>query len=1366
MALVRKMAFIVCCLLLLTECLSAQQKMTDYNKQWKTVDSLITKKGLTQSALEEVKKIYALAKKEKQDAQIIKALLYQANLQETTDETSTAVFRILQAEIDNSNQPAKSILESIVAEKYLLYFQQHRYQLYDRTRTVSFKKEDVASWGVDDFHEKITRLYLASISNEKLLQQTKLEAFDPVIIKGNVRNLRPTLFDLLANRALSYFQNDEKSITKAAYAFELDDEKFFSPAASFSTMAISTKDSASLYHKALLIYQQLLSFHSGDRIPDALIDADIQRLQFVYQHGVMQNKDSLYEKALMAIDKKYPGLGAAAQASYLVAQLHANRAMQYDPLKNKDSDANNPGNEYLVAAAICKTVLQQKEESEGRVNCYNLLQEIEKKELQLSTEKVNLPLQAFRTLVHYRNFANLHFRLALITEEFKKKLANRYDDNYWKELLALPSVRSWDQSLPATNDYQKHSAEVKIEALPVGQYILLASTNADFNVDKAPLAVQYFYVSGISYINNNNEYFFLDRETGQPLSGATVQTWWNRYDYTIRANKMIKGERKTADKNGYIRFANVTPATQGIMQLEMSHGTDRLFMDDQRYVYYREEGNNNAAQTAAQYEKEQARLFLFTDRSIYRPGQTLFFKGIAVTKDYNSKRNKIYAAVSSKIYLRNANGEDIDSLELKTNEYGSYSGRFTLPSGILNGVFTLADKNMDGQAEFSIEEYKRPTFSVTYEKIKGVYKVNDSITVTGFAKAYAGNNIDGAQVRYRVQRVARFIYPWLYWKRGGYPNGSSMEITNGLVKTAADGKFTITFKAIPDAGIAKDLGPVFDYQVSAEVTDINGETRTGEQTVPVSYKALQLKVSVPPSVSTDSLKTISISSQNLNGDFEPAQVQVLFYGLNTPGRLVRKRYWQQPDQFTMTKEDFVRNFPNDEYENEADYHSWAKDKVFLRKIDSTNNNGKFELPASKLPQGWYAVEVSTKDKYGEEVKDVQYIQLYDENSRSTPSTDYLWSAQKNIAPEPGEQSVITIGSAAKDVFLIQQVDKTPEAVPASITSNSADSSINYRFIQLNGKQSFSFPVGEADRGGFGVYHFFVKNNRVYSLDNRVTVPWTNKELTISYETFRDKTLPGSTEKWNIKISGYKKEKVAAETLLSMYDASLDQFKPHSWDLPGIWESYMGEVNWNGANCFSQVQSQEKYSDEERKDFLKAYDYLATGNTGINTIMGRNAMMSIRGTASPMAASGRVNLNEVVTARKELAGTEDKLKFDKARPEQETTKEKIDNTQNVIPPSIQIRKNFNETAFFFPDLKTDSAGNISFGFTIPEALTKWKFQALAHTKELAFGYSSNSVITQKPLMVQPNAPRFLREGDKMEFSAKVVNLTDKRTNGDG
>ncbi|MEP6750608.1 MAG: alpha-2-macroglobulin family protein, partial [Bacteroidota bacterium] len=1292
--------------------------------------------------------------------------LFQANLQQSLqEEADNKTIAEWQQEINTAAEPSKSILASILAEKYYYYFQQHRYQLYDRTKTIDFKKDDIATWGPDDFHEKISFLYLASLKDEKILQQTKLDAFDPIILKGNARYLRPTLYDLLANRALEYFKTGEQDITRAAYAFEVNDGAYFSPATDFIKLTIATKDSSSLYHKALLIYQKLLAFHLNDEKPGAFIDADIQRLQFVHQHAVMEDKNKLYEKALGSIIDKFKTEPAAVQAFYLTAQLHAGKASLYDPLKYEDSDLNNPKDEYIIAAAICKQALQQKDESEGKTNCYNLLKQIEKKELNIATEKVNVPQQAFRSLISYRNFTKLYFRLVLMSDDLTKKLTNRYDDAYWKDLIALTPMRSWDQSLPATNDYQKHSAEIKVDALPVGQYILLGSTNADFSFNNNPLAVQYFYVSGISYINNSNEYFMLNRESGKPLAGASVQTWWSEYDYNTRTNKKIKGEKLNADKNGYLHLAKKATNRQGNMQLEITSENDKLFMDDGQYVYYREENEDNNAANATQYEKDNGRVFFFTDRSIYRPGQTVYFKGIAITKDFTSRKNKIYSGVSSKIFLRNANGEDVDSIQLKTNEYGSYNGKFVLPQGLLNGEFTLIDEEIDGNVSFSVEEYKRPKFSVDYEKIKGTYKINDSITITGFAKAYAGNNIDGAQVKFRVQRVARFIYPWLYWKRG-YPNTSNMEISTGAIVTDADGKFKITFKAIPDLSVSKDLEPIFDYKITADVTDLNGETRSGETTVPVSYKALQLKINLPAILPADSLQNISISTQNLHGEFEPAQVKLVISKLRSPDRLIRKRYWAKPDQFVLNKDEFIKNFPNDEYNNESNYNSWPVEKAAFTKTDSSHTNSKFTILNSQFLQGWYKVEATAIDKYGAAVTDVQYIQLYDEKSKSVAAATYTWSAQKNNVVEPGEQSTITIGSAAADIFLIQAIDKKQTAAPV------------YNFINLTGKQTFSFPATEADRGGFGVVHFFVKNNRFYSLSNEVSVPWTNKDLQISYETFRDKTLPGSEEKWKLKISGYKNEKIAAEMLASMYDASLDQFKPHSWSVPAIWETYYGNITWVGQNCFNQVQSQERYWNEGTKYFEKSYDNLNTMMNG-NMRFG-NMNVRIRGiqsdakpeesfsAAAPMqmkamnasAKKGQPSVQQIPNWQNDPTGAT--MKDSEITGDDVSIRDNVKNTAPEIP--VQIRKNFNETAFFLPDLKTDSAGNISFGFTIPEALTKWKFQSLAHTKDLAFGYSSNSVVTQKPLMVQPNAPRFMREGDKMELSAKVVNLTDKELTG--
>ena len=277
----------------------SQAPVKKYEKEWKNIDELITKKNLPKTALAEVKKIYAFAKKEKQDAQIIKAVVYMVGLQrETREENESLAIKEIENEIASAKEPVASIFRSLLAGIYLNYFQQHRWEFYNRTQTKQFIKTDIKTWAATDFHKKISELYLLSLKNEKLLQQTSLKEFDEIILKGNVRHLRPTLFDLLAHRALDYFKSDERDIDKPAYAFEIDQASAFDPAAIFIAKKITTKDSLSLNHKALLVYQQLIAFHLKDIKPDALLDADLERLEFVNENSTHPDKDSLYRTAL------------------------------------------------------------------------------------------------------------------------------------------------------------------------------------------------------------------------------------------------------------------------------------------------------------------------------------------------------------------------------------------------------------------------------------------------------------------------------------------------------------------------------------------------------------------------------------------------------------------------------------------------------------------------------------------------------------------------------------------------------------------------------------------------------------------------------------------------------------------------------------------------------------------------------------------------------------------------------------------------------------------------------------------------------------------------------------------------------------
>jgi len=297
---------------------NGQTYNNSYEIAWKKVDELINQKGLTESALSEVKKIYSKAKKEKQDAQLIKALIYQAGLQQQKEEDAEIKgIAELEKEISTAAEPARSILYSILANQYWQYLQQNRWKFYNRTATVQFKKDDIATWGIEDFHRIISNAYQNSVKQSAILKRTRLEKFKPLIIKGNVRYLRPTLYDLLCHKALDYFENDERDITKPAYAFEIKDVKAFAAAPEFAKHRFTTKDTSSLYYQALNIYKDLIGFHLADAKPAALIDADLKRLQFVRRQAVLLNKDELYQKALETITADFEADSASAQAGYL-----------------------------------------------------------------------------------------------------------------------------------------------------------------------------------------------------------------------------------------------------------------------------------------------------------------------------------------------------------------------------------------------------------------------------------------------------------------------------------------------------------------------------------------------------------------------------------------------------------------------------------------------------------------------------------------------------------------------------------------------------------------------------------------------------------------------------------------------------------------------------------------------------------------------------------------------------------------------------------------------------------------------------------------------------------------------------------------
>ncbi|RYY58952.1 MAG: alpha-2-macroglobulin, partial [Chitinophagaceae bacterium] len=1333
---------------------SGQSPVKNYEKEWKTVQALIDKR-LPASALTEVKKIYTLAKKEKQEAQVIKSVAYRLMLQsENREDNDIAAIKEVETEIKTATQPAKSILTSLLGDLYLGYFQEHRWNLYSRTST-SYAPDDLATWSADQLHAKIGSLYLESLRESSLLQNTRLPEFEAIINKGNMRHLRPTMYDLLAHRALDYFKNDERSVTKPAYAFEINTASAFDPAADFIHRKFDTKDSASLQHKALLLFQQLIAFHLKDVSPDALIDADLERIQFVYSNSVHPDKETYYFNAVNHIAHQYENTPAAAQAWYLVAAFHEKNAATYSPLGDTTYRMDR-----LKARGILEKIMVQKDSSEGKVNAINLLNTINAPSFSFELEKVNVPGQPFRTLVSYRNLARLNLRIVKADAGLKAKLKDIYNEKSWPAIVNAPALKSWEQALPLTNDLQEHKVEIKIDGLPAGEYFLLAANGEKMADTKVMVGARLFYVSSISFVNQSENYFVLDRDNGQPLAAASVQAWEEKYNYDTYKYSTVKAGLYKTDANGYFKLATAAKTEKGYyrnnnIKLEISYNKEKLFMDESiSNTYYNRYDDD-------QEVPEQPKVFLFMDRGIYRPGQTIYYKGMVLQKKKGNRESQILTGFKTIVQLQDANGEVVDSAAVTTNDYGSFNGKFTLPASGLTGSFSLNIEATGSSTSFQVEEYKRPKFEVSFEPLKGTYKVNDKITVTGIAKAYAGNAIDGATATWRVVRQPRFIYPWLY--RGWLPVTAPLEIAHGDVKTDANGKFDISFDAIPDLGVNTKLDPVFDYELTVDVTDGAGETRSANQTVTAGYKSLFLKNSIPASQPLDSLKALAIWAENSNGQLQPTTARVTITRLQSEKRLIRKRLWERADQFVMGKEMYTQAFPYDEYDQESDPTTWRKlDKVF-EQTDSIRASVPFSLGKTKFAAGWYLVEMVTNDKDGKEVKDLKYIELVDEKQNNP--TDYLWT-EGSRSIQPGEKTTVKLGTGADKLFVVQQVERlSPDSANGKPVS-----AFSY-FTMTRGRRVIDVNAEEKDRGGFGMSWVFVKNNRIYSYSQTINVPWDNKNLKVEYVSFRDKTLPGSEEKWKLKISGNKNEAVAAEMLASMYDASLDQFYPFNWNQPSIWNYYSATGYWNGGINFQAVNSTERpLQGETYRRLDKQYDELAFGLNRYSDLarsVGGSRLYKTAAMAAPSAArgeevmrefnlSGAYDMNKIVTDSVMVSG--------QAMMPKPAGVPEAGISQPTSPDPVQIRKNFNETAFFFPDLRTDKDGNIEFSFTLPDALTRWKFQALAHTKDLSMGITSKEIITQKQLMVQPNPTRFLRQGDKMEFSSKVVNMTDKEMTG--
>ncbi|MDQ3047962.1 MAG: MG2 domain-containing protein [Bacteroidota bacterium] len=1366
-------------------------KGSTYEKEWKKVDSL-TNKGLTKSALEVVQGIYDKAKTQNNAPQYVKAIIHRMKFEQQMEEYSLVkALNKLNEEAAEASYPVKPVLHSMIAESYWQYYQNNRWKFYNRSATVNFDNSDITTWDLKTIFDKVIKNYQASLLNSDSLKRTPLNIYDDVLVQQpNSRKFRPTLYDFLAHRAVDFYMNEEPDITRPAYKFELNSDSYFWRSSDFVKIKIESKDTLSLKYYAINTLQDLTAFHLKDNNPEALIDVDLKRLQFVRTKSVSEIKDSLYLMALQNLEKEVEANAASADVSYEIAKVYLEKAAKYNPIQSDEHKWMKK-----QALELCEATAKKYPSSDGAKNCLVLKAQITEHSLHFVTDKVTNPGKAFRALITYKNLKTVHVRIAQMDiDKYNKTIERYYGEQLISSYLKLSPVKEWTVELKDDGDFQTHSTEIKIPELPAGHYVIMIGSDKAFSYKANGVAYAATWISNISYTNrrmSNGSYDFytLHRDSGVPLKGVSAQLYYEKYNYTSRKYEYVRSEKYTSNEDG---FFNV-PASEEYrnftvdFQYKTDGVVDRLQTDNGIYQYRSQKEN----------KRMYPRTFIFLDRGIYRPGQTVYFKGIMINTD--GEKNEIMPATSTTVTFYDVNYQKVADATLTTNEYGTFNGTFTAPVGVLNGQMSIS--NGSGTAYFSVEEYKRPKFEVSFIPVKGSYRLNETIKAEGLAKAYSGARIDGAEVKFRVVRNASFPY-WWYWWRGYYPQSAQMEIVNGVTTSNDTGAFFIDFKALPDPGVPKSYEPTYGYTVYADVTDINGETHSSQSYISVAYTALNLNVSIPAMLEKENIEVFRIYSTNMSGQFEPAKGKVEIFKLIEPVKTYRSRLWARPDIYSMTKEEFEKSFPNDEYKEENNMYKWARGaKVFeksfsnnsvsrVRKdgppvISQTNDSVKI-TDLGTWKSGVYVMEAHSKDAYGEDVKDIKYFTVYSNIGTEVPSNDISWFNQVTTNYiEPGEKAKFVIGSKEENVKVLYEIEYKGQIVKKE-------------YITLNKEQKLiEIPVEEKHRGNFSYHLMFVKNNRTYSENGIVSVPYTNKELDLEFESFRNKLLPGQQEEWKIKIKDKKGDKMAAEMMATLYDASLDAFKPNYWYF-NIYSNYYSNLYWDLNSGFGVVNAQ-IYSNEWNKypggayqhyDLLNWFGYASYSNYGYyaddmdsnyestGKSRGRN-----KSAAAPSMVAGAMEeklaeVDEIEVGKnykdKEGGGKESRTKGDSFASDV-TTLSTSESTKQASTGStagngadlskVAARSNFAETAFFYPQMETDKDGNVIIKFTIPEALTKWKMMGFAHTKDLKFGMIQNELVTQKDLMVIPNAPRFFREGDNMEFSAKISNLSDAELKGD-
>ncbi len=1297
---------------------------------WQEVKQLQDEQKYSEAATK-VEQIYEKAKAEQNQSEWTKSFMQLIALKRGLHSYETAV-RFMMENAWPTEAKYKALVHLFYANTLMDYYNNYSWEINQREKVVSQKGVDLKKWTAYDIFEEINHQYSESYQYREVLGTLKVTEFPEYFNRnGYPENIAATCYDFLVAQWVQFLANtntwkpielkekyllDFSMLVNHPSQRQTQAEEFFS----------NIKNHPILRMVNLL--DNLYRWNLNQKLEESALES--QLLRFKYLSPIFVNSEQLQ----ILIDKLQELLNGYSQYSWWSAGQY-----QYAILLQRKND--------LVAShEAAMNGYERYPQSLGGKKCLHLARSIEAPALEIESMSLDRPgVSSIR--VSYKNLTKVYFRA--YHTNFDKWLNRKQhwpgsiESEYIEKIMGNKIAASWDIDLQECHDYQMHSAYSNTPAsLEHGFYLIIASVNKNFSKNQNKLTAQYLMLSDLVTTLHQREkgweVFVTHGTNGTPVADANVILY--QYDYD-RGMKKIR-EAQTGI-TGSVVFKNSERSNLFLVVKK-----DKQISWDSNDIYLNQ-----------WYSEPQMRgCFIYTDRSIYRPLQKLYVK-VVTYQGYNTTgKYSVLAKKPLKINFADPNGKEISSLNLITNDYGTASGEFEIPSGRVLGQYSLEaiSESATGYSTIRVEEYKRPTFEVKLDKPKEALRLNDIAKITGQAMYYFGLPVTAGKINYRVTRAP--IWPWWYW--WFYPRQDesryTYEIAAGQTTLDAEGKFTVPFTPKADPSL-KNKDIYYNFKIAVEITDEGGETRTSDSTYPIGFVAVKANYGLP--------YNFFVPEDNVNITLTRTDLSDVPQAGQGHYRLVKL---QQPDE-VLTPEKFPVMITEGQKVSDGDTKRprWEENKelaeyLYAFKSGELIQEGKLSHDAEgkaiatlgKLAAGAYRLYYSTKDRWESEyITQKEFIVASDNLRLNIPF--FLLTRQSHY--KVGETALIFYGSGFDNQNFYLEYQQ------------------NIKLLRHTAKtrtQLEEIPITKELRGGFSLRLWAIQDYRFYNQEENIYIPWNNKDLKITFSSFRNLLQPGQKETWTVNIAGPKSEKMAAEILAYMYDRSLDFFVPHSYpQLSSLYPYKTGLISVD-SNLSMQQFSMLDYYDwyelpgftEWSEDSFILYDSYPIGGLGYRHR--RYYDMAMDGAGAVEEDYKADESPKMEKKEKSKNGKEPPAPSETSISTNDTTTSKLPEKPERSPAqeTNTVRSNFAETAFFQPHLIPDANGNVQIQFQIPDSVTSWNLYVHALTKDLCFMTEKREVITRKNLMIRPYLPRFFREGDAGILKVMVNNATDEAMEG--